>query len=199
MKAYAELGTFKIRRYHFDDESFLHPLHSVRFDPDHPYEIPIEALMADKVGCVRETMKRKLEVSSEEDSEEEEDPKEEEDLEEEEDPEEQIPASPSLPMGIDATEDYLCFIEDLECRPEPSNLHSSQAFVPDSPREASDRQSDSHNSSSYDLSGVWQTPVHRLKDKCHRHDNGLTEGYRGKKYNTREHPRGMDSTPAKVS
>ncbi|MED6199619.1 hypothetical protein PIB30_077598 [Stylosanthes scabra] len=41
--------------------------------------------------------------------------------------------------------------------------------------------------------------VHRLKDKCHRHDNGLTEGYRGKKYNTREHPTGMDSTPAKVS
>ncbi|MED6222962.1 hypothetical protein PIB30_069445 [Stylosanthes scabra] len=49
MKADAELGTFKIRRYHFDDESFVHPLHSVRFDPDRPYEIPIEALMADKI------------------------------------------------------------------------------------------------------------------------------------------------------
>ncbi|MED6145309.1 hypothetical protein PIB30_023891 [Stylosanthes scabra] len=49
MKAYAELGTFKIRCYHFDDESFVHPLHSVRFDPDRPYEIPIEALMADKI------------------------------------------------------------------------------------------------------------------------------------------------------
>ncbi|MED6186710.1 hypothetical protein PIB30_069349 [Stylosanthes scabra] len=49
MKADAELGTFKIRRYHFDDESFVHPLHSVRFDPDRPYEIPIEALMDDKI------------------------------------------------------------------------------------------------------------------------------------------------------
>ncbi|MED6177310.1 hypothetical protein PIB30_097069 [Stylosanthes scabra] len=36
LKADAELGTFKIRRYHFDDESFVHPLHSVRFDPDSP-------------------------------------------------------------------------------------------------------------------------------------------------------------------
>ncbi|MED6203967.1 hypothetical protein PIB30_004554 [Stylosanthes scabra] len=49
MKAGAELGTFKTRRYHLDDESFVHPLHSVRFDPDHPYEIPIEALMANKI------------------------------------------------------------------------------------------------------------------------------------------------------
>ncbi|MED6123045.1 hypothetical protein PIB30_045599 [Stylosanthes scabra] len=49
MKADAELGTFKIRRYHFDDDSFVHPLHSVRFDPDRPYEIPIKALMADKI------------------------------------------------------------------------------------------------------------------------------------------------------
>ncbi|MED6223874.1 hypothetical protein PIB30_078393 [Stylosanthes scabra] len=49
MKADAELGTFKIRRYHFDNESFVHSLHSVRFDLDRPYEISIEALMADKI------------------------------------------------------------------------------------------------------------------------------------------------------
>ncbi|MED6173868.1 hypothetical protein PIB30_063685 [Stylosanthes scabra] len=49
MKADTELGTFRIRRYHFDDESFVHPLHSLRFDPDLPYEIPIKALMADKI------------------------------------------------------------------------------------------------------------------------------------------------------
>ncbi|MED6137438.1 hypothetical protein PIB30_065084 [Stylosanthes scabra] len=49
MKADAELGTFKIRRYHFDNESFVHPLHSVRFDPDRSYEIPIETLMANKI------------------------------------------------------------------------------------------------------------------------------------------------------
>ncbi|MED6171932.1 hypothetical protein PIB30_045474 [Stylosanthes scabra] len=49
MRADAELGTFKIRRYHFDDEFFVHPLQCVQFDPDRPYEIPIEALMADKI------------------------------------------------------------------------------------------------------------------------------------------------------
>ncbi|MED6181662.1 hypothetical protein PIB30_021254 [Stylosanthes scabra] len=49
MDADADLGTFKTRRYHFGDESFVYPLHSVRFDPDRPYEIPIEALMADKI------------------------------------------------------------------------------------------------------------------------------------------------------
>ncbi|MED6174589.1 hypothetical protein PIB30_070438 [Stylosanthes scabra] len=49
MKADVELGTFRIKRYHFDDESFVHPLHSVRFDPNRPYEIPIEALMANKI------------------------------------------------------------------------------------------------------------------------------------------------------
>ncbi|MED6182228.1 hypothetical protein PIB30_026620 [Stylosanthes scabra] len=49
MKSDAELGTFKIRRYHFDDESFVHPFHSVRFDSDRPYEIPIAMLMTDKV------------------------------------------------------------------------------------------------------------------------------------------------------
>ncbi|MED6184382.1 hypothetical protein PIB30_046988 [Stylosanthes scabra] len=34
MKADAELGTFKIRRYHLDDEASLHPLRSVRIDLD---------------------------------------------------------------------------------------------------------------------------------------------------------------------
>ncbi|MED6176341.1 hypothetical protein PIB30_087265 [Stylosanthes scabra] len=48
LKGDAELGTFKIRRYHFDGESFVHPLHSVRFELDRPYEVPIEALMADQ-------------------------------------------------------------------------------------------------------------------------------------------------------
>ncbi|MED6190206.1 hypothetical protein PIB30_103610 [Stylosanthes scabra] len=48
LKANAELGTFKIRRCHFDDESFVHPLHSIRFDLNRPYELPIKALMADQ-------------------------------------------------------------------------------------------------------------------------------------------------------
>ncbi|MED6188226.1 hypothetical protein PIB30_084059, partial [Stylosanthes scabra] len=79
-------------------------------------------------------------VKKEESSEE--DPKEEEDSEEEEDPEEKIPASSSLPIDIDATEDYLRFNEDLERCPEPSPFRSNHASVPDSPEEVSDRQSD---------------------------------------------------------
>ncbi|MED6188651.1 hypothetical protein PIB30_087915 [Stylosanthes scabra] len=76
----------------------------------------------------------------------------------EEDTEEEILASSSLPINIDATGDYLHFIEDLERHPEHSPLRNSQAPVPDLPEEASDRQSDGHNASSYDLSGVWQAP-----------------------------------------
>ncbi|MED6173121.1 hypothetical protein PIB30_056335 [Stylosanthes scabra] len=76
----------------------------------------------------------------------------------EEDYEEEIIASSYLPMDIDADEDFLRYIEELERRPEPSPLRSSHASVPDLPREASDRQSDGHNASRYDLSGVWQTP-----------------------------------------
>ncbi|MED6213588.1 hypothetical protein PIB30_094871 [Stylosanthes scabra] len=48
LKADAELGTFKIRCYHFDNESFVHPIHSVRFDPNRSYEVPIELLIADQ-------------------------------------------------------------------------------------------------------------------------------------------------------
>ncbi|MED6187255.1 hypothetical protein PIB30_074703 [Stylosanthes scabra] len=47
-KANADLGTIKISRYHFDDESFVHPLHSDRFDPDRSYEIPIESLLTNQ-------------------------------------------------------------------------------------------------------------------------------------------------------
>ncbi|MED6182018.1 hypothetical protein PIB30_024805 [Stylosanthes scabra] len=188
MKADAELRTFKIKRYHFDDESFVHPLHSVRFDPDRSYEIPIEALMADKPlsssrdgkSSTRRVASKKLRMpknwelilSSEgwmckgDDKEKEiggmepsvgkkdtieEDP-------EEEDPEEEVHASSPLPMDIDATEDYRRFIEDLDCRPEYSLIRSGHTSVLDSPEDASDRQSDGHNTSSYDLSGVWQPP-----------------------------------------
>ncbi|MED6195369.1 hypothetical protein PIB30_037294 [Stylosanthes scabra] len=82
----------------------------------------------------------------------------EEDPEEEENPEEEIPASSSLPMDIDATEDYLQFIEELERHPEYSPVRSGHASVSDSPEDALDRQSDGHNTSSYDLSGVCKPP-----------------------------------------
>ncbi|MED6208288.1 hypothetical protein PIB30_043649 [Stylosanthes scabra] len=231
MDADAELGTFKIRRYHFDDKSFVHPLHSVRYDPDRPYEIPIEVLMADKIlsyskdqkspteiprssrrptphyslrtmpaaqrehstssikgtrsfrrGTTSSSLRKtrswgpippsegwmcdaddereiggmkpsvKKEESSEEDLE-----MEEEEPEEEGNPEDGIPATPSLPMDIDAEEDYQRYIEKLGRVLEPSPLCSSQASVPDEPVEAADRQSVSHDGSSYNLSGVWHS------------------------------------------
>ncbi|MED6201734.1 hypothetical protein PIB30_098039 [Stylosanthes scabra] len=192
MKADADLGTFKIRRYYFDNESFVHPLHSVRFDPDRPYEIPIEALMADKILSASKDKNSSAErphssrrpsphysprtmpvtqrerstssvkgtrsfrhgwmcdaddekeiggmdpsekgESSEEDSE-----MEEEDPEEAGNPEDRVPATPSLPMDIDAKEDFQRYVEELGHDPEPSPLHSSQASVLDEPVEAANR------------------------------------------------------------
>ncbi|MED6195936.1 hypothetical protein PIB30_042549 [Stylosanthes scabra] len=230
IKADAELGTFKIRRYHFDDESFVRPLHSVRIDPNRPYEIPIEALMADKIlssskdekssterphssrrptlhyssrkmpaaqrehstssvkgtrsfrrgttsSSVRKPRSWELIASSEgwmynadnekeirgmdpskkEESSEEDSEMEEEEPEEAGNPEDKIPATPSLPMEIDAEEDFQCYIEELGRAPEPSPLRSSQASVPDELVEAADRQSVSRDGSSYNLSGVWQS------------------------------------------
>ncbi|MED6185537.1 hypothetical protein PIB30_058045 [Stylosanthes scabra] len=235
MKADAELGTFKIRRYHFDDKSFIRPLHSVRFDPDRPYEIPIETLMADKIlsstkdkksstrrsslsrrptpyysprrmsvaqrerstssvkgtrsfrhGTTNSSLRKprswelippsegwmcddddekeiggmEPSVKKDESSEEglEEDPEEEEwEPEEEDNHEDGIPATPSLPMDIDAKEDYQRYIEELGRAPEHSPLRSSQASVPDVPVEASDRQSVNRDGLSYNMSGVWQS------------------------------------------
>ncbi|MED6161434.1 hypothetical protein PIB30_060704 [Stylosanthes scabra] len=228
MRADAELGTFKIRRYHFDNESFVHPLHSVRFDPDRPYEIPIEALMADKIasapkseessaekrrssrlpsphyslrtmpvaqrerstslvkgtrsfrrgtasGSVRKPRSWELippsegwmcdaddkkeiggmDPSEKEESSEEDPEMEEEYPEEVGNPEDRVPAIPSLPMDIDAEEDFKRYVEELGRAPEPSPLRSSQASVPDEPVEAADRQSASRDSPCYDVSGVW--------------------------------------------
>ncbi|MED6153123.1 hypothetical protein PIB30_098540 [Stylosanthes scabra] len=199
-RADVELGTFKIRRYHFDNESFVHPLHSVRFDPDRPYEIPIEALMADKIasaskseessaerrrtrslrrgtasGSVRKPRSWELIPPSEgwmcdaDDEKEiggmdpsdkgessEEDPEVEEEYPEEAgNPEDRVPATPSLPMDIDAEEDFHRYVEELGRAPEPSPLRSSQASVLDEPVEAADRQSASRDGPSYDVSGVW--------------------------------------------
>ncbi|MED6124476.1 hypothetical protein PIB30_059223 [Stylosanthes scabra] len=228
MRADAELGTFKIRRYHFDNESFVHPLHSVRFDPDRPYEIPIEALMADKIasaskseessaerrcssrcpsphysprtmpvaqrerstssvkgtrsfrrgtasGSVRKLRSWELippsegwmcdaddekEIggmdASEKGESSEEDPEMEEEYPEEAgNPEDRVPATPSMPMDIDAEEDFQRYVEELGRAPELSPLRSSQASVPDEPVEAADRQLASRDGPSYDVSGVW--------------------------------------------
>ncbi|MED6198085.1 hypothetical protein PIB30_062733 [Stylosanthes scabra] len=227
-KADAELGTFKIRRYHFDNESFVHPLHIVRFDPDRPYEISIEALMADKILSASKSEKSSAErqrsfrrpslhysprtmpvaqrerstssvkrtssfrrgmasssvrkprswelippsegwmcdaddekeiggmnPSEKEESSEEDTEMEEEEPEEAGNPEDRVPATPSLPMDIDAEEDFQRYIEELGRAPEPSPLRSSQASVPDELVEAADRQSANCDGSSYNLSGDW--------------------------------------------
>ncbi|MED6124184.1 hypothetical protein PIB30_056747 [Stylosanthes scabra] len=224
MNTDAELGTFKIRRYHFDDESFVHPLHSVRFDPDRPYEIPIEALMADKIlsaskseksSAERQRSSRRLsshysprtmpvaqrerstssvngtrsfhrgtgsssvrkprswelilpfegwmcdaddekeiggmDPSKKEESSEEDPEMEEEDPEEARNPEDRVPATPSLPMDIDAEGDFQRYIKELGRAPKPSPLRSSQASVPDGLVEAADRQSASRDGSSYTI------------------------------------------------
>ncbi|MED6108103.1 hypothetical protein PIB30_020373 [Stylosanthes scabra] len=44
-RADSDLAVVKTRRYHFDDEAFIHPLHSALFDPDHPYELLVESLL----------------------------------------------------------------------------------------------------------------------------------------------------------
>ncbi|MED6150065.1 hypothetical protein PIB30_068593 [Stylosanthes scabra] len=230
MKVDAELGTFKIRRYHFDDESFVHPLNSVQFDPDRPYEISIEALMADKILSASKSERSSAERQrsfrrpsphysprtmlvaqrerstssvkgtrsfrhgtasssvrkprswelilpsegwmcdaddekeiggmdpSEKEGSSEQDPEMEKEYPEEVgNLEDRVPATPSLPMDIDAEENFQHYVEELGRAPEPSPLRSSQASVPDEPVEAADRQSASRDGSSYNLSGVWQS------------------------------------------
>ncbi|MED6185050.1 hypothetical protein PIB30_053236 [Stylosanthes scabra] len=173
MRADAELGTFKTRRYHFDNESFVHPLHSVRFDPDRPYEIPIEALMADKIASASKSEEsfaerrsssrrpspryspRTMPVAQHERS------------------MSSVKGTRSfrrgtasgsvrkprswelIPPSEDAEEDFQRYVEELGCAPEPSPLRSSQASVPDEPEEVADQQSASRDGPSYDVSGVW--------------------------------------------
>ncbi|MED6137543.1 hypothetical protein PIB30_065911 [Stylosanthes scabra] len=201
-----------IKRYHFDNESFVYPLHSVRFDPDRPYKIPIEALVADKILSTSKDEKPPAERSgssrrpsphysprtmpvaqcecstssvngtcsfrrgmagslvrkprswelippsegwmcdaddekeiggmdpSEKGESTEEDPEmEEEDPKEAGNPEDRVLATPSLPMDIDAKEDFQHYVEELGRAPEPSPLRSSQVSVPDEPVEAAGR------------------------------------------------------------
>ncbi|MED6178500.1 hypothetical protein PIB30_108179, partial [Stylosanthes scabra] len=44
-RANSDLAVVKTRRYHFNDRPFIHPLYSIRFDPDHPYELPVKSLL----------------------------------------------------------------------------------------------------------------------------------------------------------
>ncbi|MED6152438.1 hypothetical protein PIB30_092094, partial [Stylosanthes scabra] len=45
-KADSYLAIVKRQRYHFEDETFVHPLHSIWFDLNCLYELPVESLLA---------------------------------------------------------------------------------------------------------------------------------------------------------
>ncbi|MED6212397.1 hypothetical protein PIB30_082882, partial [Stylosanthes scabra] len=82
---------------------------------------------------------------------------EEEDSEEEEDPEEESPATPLL-MDVDADEDYLQYLEELQHYPGYSPIHSGHTSVQNSSGDSLDRHSNRHGTPSYDLFGVWPPP-----------------------------------------
>ncbi|MED6140775.1 hypothetical protein PIB30_096726 [Stylosanthes scabra] len=151
MRADAELGTFKIRRYHFDNESFVHPLHSVRFDPDRPYEILIEALMADKFANAS-----KSEESS---------------AERRRSSRHPLPPYSPRTMLVAQRERSTSSVKGTRSfrrgtasgsvrKPRsweliPPSEGWIQASAPDEPVEVADRQSASRDGPSYDVSGVW--------------------------------------------
>ncbi|MED6136708.1 hypothetical protein PIB30_058263 [Stylosanthes scabra] len=81
----------------------------------------------------------------------------EEDLKEDT-PEEEMPAIPHA-MDEDADKDYLIYLEELQRHPEYSPVHSSQAFAQRPLNDAHSQSSHAHSQPSYDLSGIWPTPV----------------------------------------
>ncbi|MED6187777.1 hypothetical protein PIB30_079733 [Stylosanthes scabra] len=77
----------------------------------------------------------------------------EEDLEEDA-PEEEMHVI-HRPMDVDAGEDYLQFLEELQRHPEYFPFHSSQAFTQHPSDDSQSQSFDAHSQPSYDLSGVW--------------------------------------------
>ncbi|MED6175652.1 hypothetical protein PIB30_080415 [Stylosanthes scabra] len=117
-----ELAVVRTRRYHSDDEPFIHPPHIIQFDPDRPYELLGDDAEGKKVS--EEVLERVDDAKGIE-----EEDKNEEEEEEEEDPvevtpEEEMPAIPR-PMDVDAEEDYLQYLEELRHHPEYPSIHSS--------------------------------------------------------------------------
>ncbi|MED6190334.1 hypothetical protein PIB30_104914 [Stylosanthes scabra] len=157
-KADSNMAIVKTRRYHFEDEPFIHPLHSIRFDMDRLYELPIESLLVLR----RRDSSKKKDPSPVEDAKgiEEEDKDEDED---EEDPgedalEEEMPTIPRL-MDVDANEDYLQYLEELRRHPEYFPVHSGQAFAQNPSDDTQSSSSDARSQPSIDLSSIWPPPV----------------------------------------
>ncbi|MED6136839.1 hypothetical protein PIB30_059531 [Stylosanthes scabra] len=68
-----------------------------------------------------------------------------------------MPAVPRA-LDMDANEDYLQHIEELQCQPEYSPIHSSQAFAQRPSDDAQSQSFDDHCQPSYDLSSIWLPP-----------------------------------------
>ncbi|MED6115318.1 hypothetical protein PIB30_089323 [Stylosanthes scabra] len=149
-RADSDLAVVKTRRYHFDDEPFIHPLHSVQFDPDRLYELQLSHFWLSDVEILQEegtplrrdpihqgelvrhhsTLPLVLvdEVKGIEEVEKKEEEEEEEEDPDEEPSEEEMPTAPRV-MEVHADEDYLKYLEELCHHPEYSPVHSSQAFA----------------------------------------------------------------------
>ncbi|MED6205646.1 hypothetical protein PIB30_019585 [Stylosanthes scabra] len=108
MKADAELGTFKNRRYHLDDEAFVHPLRSVRLDPD-----------------LSDTTKRELEGWN---------PQSRRRMLVRKIPRKRFLLHLTCLWTSMRKKDYLRYIKELKRRPELSPLRSRQASAPNLPR-----------------------------------------------------------------
>ncbi|MED6219191.1 hypothetical protein PIB30_033606 [Stylosanthes scabra] len=197
----SDLVVVKTRRYHFDDEPFTHPLHSVRFDPNHPYELPVKSLLGLRLrepskkkdstspgsGSSRRTSptpqysplgsmtrlgskdgfpysrpteegdeveKNENDIGIDEEGDKNEEAEEEEEYPVEDVPEEEMLAIPR-PMDMEADEDYLQYLEELQRRPEYSLAHSNQAFAQHPSDDMRSKSSDGHSQHSFNLSDFW--------------------------------------------
>ncbi|MED6115475.1 hypothetical protein PIB30_090976 [Stylosanthes scabra] len=121
-RSHSNLAVGKTRRYHFEDEPFIHPFHSVRFDLDRWMckGDDVEGKEACEGISEREDDAKGIEEEGKND-EEEEDP-------EEDAPEEKMSTIPRT-MDVDNDEEYLQYLEELRRHPEYSPIHSSQAFA----------------------------------------------------------------------
>ncbi|MED6172932.1 hypothetical protein PIB30_054519 [Stylosanthes scabra] len=106
----SELGTIKIRRYHFKDEKFTRSVHSGRFDPDRPWSLPSlgSDFIASSEGWMCEGDETKVEETHRSDGAKSVGSKRKELIEEEEDPEED--PDESQPMDTSVESDFLKFL-----------------------------------------------------------------------------------------
>ncbi|MED6209093.1 hypothetical protein PIB30_051356 [Stylosanthes scabra] len=160
----SDLGIIKTQRYHFDDEPFIHLLHNIRFDLDRPYGLPVESLLALKRRNSAEKkdpfpqgfgLSRRASSTPQ-----------------------YSPLGPDnkvmrgqdhskvgnsfrhpRPMDMDADEDYLQYLEELQRHPEYSPVHSSHAFAQHPFDNSESPSSDAHSQPSYNLSSVWPPPI----------------------------------------